>query len=754
MDKRFTSKAEKALNRSVLFAEELGHTYIGTEHILYALLEDEESCASRILKKNGIDQNGYLALIKKYSGTGTRTGLSSKDLTPRCRRILESSYDLSSRHNNSIIGTEHILFSLIDERDCIAVKLLKQQGADINSVKEQIFAIIKANENSLLAVKKDVRGPFLKQYGKNMTIIAKEGNYDPVIGRDKETERLIRVLSRKNKNNPCLIGEAGVGKTAIVEGLATRIACGNVPETLINRQIISVDLTSMVAGAKYRGDFEERIKNIIAEAAKDKSIILFIDEIHTIVGAGAAEGAIDAANILKPQLSRGEIQIIGATTFKEYHKYIEKDAALERRFQPIYVSEPNRDQSIEMLLGVKERYEFFHKVKITDEAIRCAVDLSLRYIHDRYLPDKALDVMDEACAYLLSRKDYKSLNTAYNMKQNINEDPPVLDSNCVSAVVSELSGVPVESFFKPFDYNTIESKLKNEVTGQEEAITSLVNSVRRTNLGINESVRPKGIFLFIGSSGVGKTHLAINLGKALFGDERAIVRLDMSEYSEKHSVSKLIGSPPGYQGHDDGGILTETIRRRPYALILLDEIEKAHTEVLNLFLQIADYGFLTDSSGRRIDFSNTYIVMTSNYGFNVGEDKKSAGFLNEDIKNDTEDFLKCRFKLEFINRIDEIIRFKDLTIENLEQIAAKRLDYLCNSLINRDIHITYDNDVPFIIAKNSYKKGLGARPVFRYIKNNVEIPLSEIIAINSPNILNIVSDSASLKIVEAETSIV
>lgn len=570
MSDRFTQKAENALNRSVKTAERLGHTYIGTEHLLLALAEDELSCAALILKKNEIDKDKISTFIKEYSGTGVKSTLSSKDLTPRARRILEASYNNAIQHGDGTIGTEHILLSLIEERDSVAIKLLKNMRADLGAIKDDVYTLMKSRELTVQKVKKESHSPILKQYGKNLCDLAKEGKFDPVIGRDAETDRVVRVLARKNKNNPCLIGEAGVGKTAIVEGLAQRIAKNEVPPALQGKSIISIDLTSMVAGAKYRGDFEDRIKNIINEVIKHKDIILFIDEIHTIVGAGAAEGAIDAANILKPQLARGDVQIIGATTFDEYRRYIEKDAALERRFQPIRINEPSERDTVDMLSALKSRYEEHHGVTIDDAAISECVTLSSKYINDRYLPDKAIDILDEACALTVNKYvffdksddiseqsdsfakkqhanilDIKRICEAeYPVKNHIterNERPRVTDS-IVRDVISEACGIPKDMIRKSINYSEIAERLNEAVIGQDEAINHLVSVIKRADLGFGKADRPRGILLFVGESGVGKTALATELAKCLYYGSSNLLRFDMSEYSERQSISKLIGS--------------------------------------------------------------------------------------------------------------------------------------------------------------------------------------------------------------------
>ncbi len=754
MSDRFTEKAECALNKSVKMAEKLGHTYIGSEHLLLALAEDELCCASLILKKNGLNKERISAIIKEYSGTGVRSKLSSKDLTPRARKILEGAYDNAMQYGGGTIGTEHILLALIDERDSVAIKLLRNMKADLNAIRDDIFTLIKSRERTMQKVRRDNLAPILKQYGKNLCELAKEGRFDPVIGRDAETDRVIRILSRKNKNNPCLVGEAGVGKTAIIEGLAQRIVCNDVPPALLGKTIISVDLTSMVAGAKYRGDFEDRIKSIVNEVVKNKDIILFIDEIHTIVGAGAAEGAIDASNILKPQLARGDVQIIGATTFDEYHKYIEKDSALERRFQPVRINEPNEKETISMLKALKSRYELHHGVSIDNDAIEECVTLSSKYINDRYLPDKAIDVLDEACAltanksavsqnkglifeqYIKSKTDeegsdidIKRISEAEYPDKNLyfdNASKPTVTNSIIKDVISEACGIPVSMLKKSVNYVDLENRLNEAVLGQREAVNKLVSALKRSDLGFNNSERPRGIFMFIGQSGVGKTALAIELEKNLFFNSSSLLRFDMSEYSEKQSISKLIGSPPGYVGHGDGGSLTEAVRRNPNSVVLFDEIEKADKEVLNILLQISDYGHLTDSCGRKVSFRNTVIIVTSNVG--TSQTTEAVGFGGSQTKTfNPISALKKYYKEEFINRFDEIIYFPPLDRETLEGIVTDKLDELACSISNKGYTFSYTKEVVTNIVLSAETKGLGARPLLRKIASEIEDKIIDLI---------------------------
>ncbi len=782
MKRRFTEKAEKALNDSVSIAELLGHTYIGTEHILLSLMKDEASCSSYILSKHGVDYNRLYRAVCDYSGAGVKSTLSVKDITPRARQVLENSYSNAEKFDAGIIGTDHILYSLLEEKNCVAVKLLRITGADIQEIRGELLNLLKNKEKHEKQKNDDLNAPFLKQYGKNLTELAKSNIFDPVIGREAETERIIRVLCRKNKNNPCLIGEAGVGKTAIIEGLALRIAKNEVPDFLKGKNIISVDLTSMVAGAKYRGDFEERIKNIVNEVAKNKSVILFIDEIHTIVGAGAAEGAIDAANILKPQLSRAEIQIIGATTFSEYHKYIERDPALERRFQPIKIEEPSAERTTQMLYGIKQRYEEHHGCIIEDSAIEGAVKFSVRYISDRFLPDKAIDLLDEACAYAISNKDIdnnlkktfnpeqslkkkedailaddynlavkiKELEDVYRTEYEVNHglsqglDKPRVTLQSVKAVVSEITGI--SSIEDTRNYPLLEERLNNKVVGQSMAIHTLVGAIKRYELGLVNIDRPKGIFLFTGPSGVGKTSLASALAKELFPADSSFIRLDMSEYSEKYSVSKLIGSPPGYVGSDEGGKLTEAIRRNPNALILLDEIEKADKDVINLFLQMFDYGMLTDSQGRTVSFRNVYIIMTTNI-YRKSSVGGSLGFVSNYNEIDARALLDGYFKPEFINRIDEVILFERLSQNAILDIAKKHVEELYTRLNDRGVSIKYSADLLEYIINNCDATKYGARSIIRFVHSVIENKISDML------LERIDCKSIYIKIVEDEITL-
>lgn len=765
MNSRFTQKAEIALNKSVIIAEELGHTYIGTEHILIAISEDESSCASVIMKKFSLTNIKIYDSVKRYSGVGKRTQLTSKETTPRCRKILENSYKNAKKFSSEKIGTEHLLLSILEEKESVALKILNFINVNVLELKDDTIAFLRTSEKTLQRKKSSpeaTTSPFLKKYAKNMNKAAISKGYDPVIGREGEIDRLIRILSRRNKNSPCLIGEAGVGKTAVVEGLAQKIADGDAPGFLRGKAIYSVDFTAMIAGAKYRGDFEERIKGLIDEARENPDIILFIDEIHTIVGAGSAEGAIDAANIMKPELARGDIRVIGATTLTEYKKYIEKDSALERRFQPIIIEEPSRDKAINILYGLKYKYEEHHGVVIDDSAIEAAVDLSIKYITDRFLPDKAIDILDEACAkesisssdknqektryyYDKLRQSYSCgfefcENDIFDKEESLDQsivtdeavdylksygDLPMVTANDIYDVVSEIIGSDNinNAFYSKI--NDVFEYLTRRVIGQDDAIKALSDSIMRSSCGLCSPDKPKGIFLFVGSSGVGKTELAKECANILFESDDALIRLDMSEYSESYSTSKLIGSAPGYVGYDERITVFEKIRKRPNCVLLLDEIEKAHPDVISLFLQIFDYGFIKDSTGKKINFRNTYIIMTSNVGSNLS--CSGVGFMENRKSFDLDGALKSTFKSEFINRIDEIILFNNLCEDNLATITSNKLDKALSRLKDFPFDFSICDDVISYIAKKALQKGMGARPIDRIISKEIEAPLAKLI---------------------------
>lgn len=774
MSNRFTDKAEKALNNAQKSAESYGHTYIGSEHLLLALSLDSLSCSFAILSKCGITKEKIEAGIKEYSGVGAKNTLTSKDMTPRCRKIIENSYKNMLKYSSQKIGTEHILLSILEQKDSVAVKILEYCNTDICTVKDEVITFLRATDR-IPQSKKTSDGFFhLSQYGKNLTLLAKDGKLDPVIGRDTETERLIRILSRRSKNNPCLIGEAGVGKTAIVEGLAMRIARGKVPDSLKEKTIYSIDLTSMIAGAKYRGDFEERIKATISEAAKNDCVILFIDEIHTIVGAGSAEGAIDAANILKPELARSRIQLIGATTLGEYRKHIEKDPALERRFQPLLVEETSTDATVRILRELKSSYEKHHSVSIDDDALVSAVHLAERYIQDRFLPDKALDLIDEACAkvslssldiskeiadleekikQISSEKEDAVKNKKFGLAENLHKreseyikeleeetkkrntsiSRKCVKSDDVKLIITEMTGISLGDIDEGFTQDTLRERLSEEVIGQDNAIELLTSAVLRSKIGLSDPRRPRGVFLFLGESGVGKTALGYALAKVLFSERESLIKLDMSEFGEPHSVSKIIGSPPGYVGYEEGGALCEKIRRHPYSVVMFDEIEKASSEVQNLLLQIMDEGALTDSTGRKVSFKDSYIIMTSNIGAEGFNKNLHTGFIESSDNSQRSmviEKLKEHLKPEFINRIDEIIPFSKLSIETLSKIADNFLRKLKSRLNSIGVEFTYTDDVCKYIAHKGRESGFGARPISRLITQEIENKLTVILIDN------------------------
>ena len=777
----FTTKANEVLNLAIKSAETYGHNYIGTEHILVGLLSTDSTVPA--LTNNGVTYEGVDSLIREEIGVGNPTSLTPDDFTPRAKRIIEISFQIARTMRNSYVSVEHILAALLKEEDSYAVKFINELGTDSQRILDDLITDLSSNSydsNQQSGSKKKGKSktPTLDEFGKNLTELAKQGKIDPVIGREKEIKRVIQILSRRNKNNPCLIGEPGVGKTAIAEGLALKIVNGEVPEMLANKTIYSLDLTSMVAGTKYRGDFEERIKKAMDEVKDNKDVILFIDEIHNIMGAGAAEGAVDAANILKPSLARGEIQVIGATTISEYRKNIEKDAALERRFQPVTVGEPTEEETVEILKGLRDKYEAHHKVKITDEAIDSAVKLSSRYINDRFLPDKAIDLIDEAAsvvrlnAYTLPQNlkdmedEIKRLNAekqdavnnqkfedAAKFRDKANELTKLLDdekskwrnssnhdvkavsSDEIAQVVSSWTGVPVSQLTKEESERLLnmENILHERIVGQDKAVSAISKAIRRGRVGLKNPNRPIGSFIFLGPTGVGKTELCKSLAEAMFGDENAIIKLDMSEYMEKHTVSKLIGAPPGYVGFDEGGQLTEKIRRKPYSVVLFDEIEKAHPDVFNMLLQILEDGVLTDSQGRKVSFKNAIIIMTSNVGASkITDEKLALGFVQEDGKKlSIEDLvmpdLKKTFKPEFLNRLDDIIVFNQLEQSDIEEIAKRMLKSLQKRTHNLGIELDFTDAAITELAKEGFDKTYGARPLRRAIQSKIEDKLSELI---------------------------
>ena len=811
---KFTSRAKKAIELAQDEAINLGHNYIGTEHILYGLVREGAGVASKVLQNQGVTPNDVENKIIDMIGKEVITSQETLGFTPRSKRVIENSFIEARKLGYDYIGTEHLLIGILREGDSIAVRILLDLNVDLPRLYNEIVTVINEAEDVSKggATNSKQTGsynstPTLNQFGEDLTKKAKEGKLDPVVGRSKEIERVIQILSRRTKNNPCLIGEPGVGKTAIVEGLAQKINLGDVPEVLKNKRVVSLDISGMVAGAKYRGDFEERIKKALGEVKKAGDVILFIDEIHTIVGAGSAEGAIDAANILKPMLARGEIQLVGATTIGEYRKYIEKDSALERRFSPVTVNEPTEKDTIIILKGIRDKYEAHHNVKITDEAIEAAVTLSERYINDRFLPDKAIDLIDEASSKArlqtynepeelknmqeeidritkdkeeavrsqkfekaaTLRDEEKALKEKYEEKekswknQNTKKVVKITEEN-IADVISLWTGIPAKKISEDENQRlrNLEKSLHERVIGQNEAVEAVSKAIRRGRVGLKDPNRPIGSFLFLGPTGVGKTELSKALAESLFGDESAMIRIDMSEYMEAHSVSKLIGSPPGYVGFEEGGQLTEKIRRKPYAVILFDEIEKAHPDVMNMLLQILDDGRLTDSNGRTVNFKNTVIIMTSNIGARIITDKKTLGFSNEGNKDKNEQMeyentkkevmaeLKREFRPEFINRIDEIIVFHKLNDEEISKIIELMLNEVSKRMKEQKYEIEFDGKVKDLIAKKGIDKSFGARPLKRTIQNLVEDKIAEAILdgkIKRGKLVKVTADDEKVEII-------
>ena len=777
---RFTESAQKVMLLAQQEAQKLRHNYVGTEHLLLGLLEEDEGIAAQSLKNAGLNVDILREQIVKAVGYGSyETDILG--FTPRTKRVFELGFLEARNLGNNYIGTEHILLGLLEEGEGVAVVVLRSLGVDVEKLREDVIEML--TENNMKASQGDGRGksstPNLDKYSSDLNKLAKDGKIDPVIGRTKEIERVIQVLSRRTKNNPCLIGEPGVGKTAIAEGLAQKIIEGKVPDMIKDKRVVSLDLASMIAGAKYRGEFEERFKAVMKELKESKDVILFIDELHTIVGAGAAEGAIDASNILKPVLARGELQIIGATTTDEYRKHIEKDSALERRFQPIMVEEPTIEDTIKILEGLRDRYEAYHRVKITDEGIKAAVELSARYITDRFLPDKAIDLMDEAASMVrlksittpnglksledkleelsqekeeaINNQNYEKAAKVRDMERKIKAemefkksqwDKEKKDSNIevgydeIAAVVSNWTGIPVNKMTMEESQRllNLEKVLHEKVVGQDEAVESVSRAVRRARVGLKDPKKPIGTFIFVGPTGVGKTYLAKALAEALFGDEDAMIRVDMSEYMEKYSVSKLIGSPPGYVGYDEGGQLTEMVRRRPYSVILFDEIEKAHPDVFNVLLQILDDGRLTDSKGRTVDFKNTVIIMTSNVGATLLKKQNVLGFTRqssekkeeyEKMKETIQAELRRTFRPEFLNRIDDIIIFHSLNETQVKEIVDIMIKNLQKRLKEMDINVKISDETRTFISKKGFDPEFGARPLERVIRSMIEDQLAE-----------------------------
>lgn len=779
----FTEKANKSLNAAVKAAEDLGHTYIGSEHILLGLLSDTSTVAGAVLAAHNITYADIEDELKRSIGVGVPTELQPDDFTPRSKNILETSVAFARQMGQQLVGTEHVLLAIAREGSCSATLLLSRAGVSMQDIVNDVSKALMGGTANAGTDNKDggkENESMLSQFGRDLTKLAKDGKIDPVIGRQKEIERVIQILSRRTKNNPCLIGEPGVGKTAIAEGLALKIVSGEVPELLKDKKIYSLDLTGMVAGTKYRGDFEERIKKVIDEVKNANDVILFIDEVHTLIGAGSAEGAADAANILKPSLARGELQIIGATTIEEYRKHIEKDAALERRFQPVMVDEPSQEEAIEILKGIKDKYEAHHKVKITDEAIESAVKLSTRYIGDRYLPDKAIDLIDEAASRVRLRSytapsDLKELEdkkksveaeklSAVNAQEferaaALRDEERKLDKEIkdkkenwhdmagkshdevtpadIADIVSSWTGVPVTQLSTEESDRLLhmEDELHRRIVGQDEAVEAVSRAIRRGRVGLKDPKKPIGSFIFLGPTGVGKTELCKALAAAMFGDENAMIRLDMSEYMEKHTVSRLIGSPPGYVGYDEGGQLTEKVRRKPYSVVLFDEIEKAHPDVFNMLLQILDDGVLTDGQGRRVDFKNCIIIMTSNVGAKlISQKQKAFGFAagakeleqnEKEIKDAVMGELRNTFRPEFLNRVDDIIVFQRLTKENIKEIASRLLAVLQKRVEDMGIEVTFSDEAVSKIADAGFDDVYGARPLKRAIQSRIEDALSE-----------------------------
>ena len=787
MMERYTPQAQEALGLALGVAETLNHGYVGTEHLLIGLLQEGTGVAAKVLEENGVEEDRVIELVSQLIAPNPTVQTADRTAyTPRARRVIENSYREAVRFKAAQIGTEHILIAMLREGDCVASRLLNTIGVNIQKLYIDLLAAMgedaPAAKDDLQGARAGKRGnatPTLDSYSRNLTQLATAGKLDPVIGREQEIQRVIQILSRRTKNNPCLIGEPGVGKTAVVEGLAQMIASGDVPETIADKRVVTLDLSGMVAGSKYRGEFEERIKKVISEVVESGDVLLFIDEIHTIIGAGGAEGALDASNILKPSLARGEIQLIGATTINEYRKYIEKDSALERRFQPVTVDEPTEEESVAILKGLRSRYEEHHKVEITDNALEAAVKLSSRYINDRFLPDKAIDLIDEAASKVrlqnytkpdkikvyeaeidgleeakeeaIKKEAYEKAGEIKKKQEKLREKITqtmekwqkdkeskklIVSDNEIADVVSGWTRIPVRKLAEEESerLRNLEGILHQRVVGQEEAVTAISKAIRRGRVGLKDPKRPIGSFLFLGPTGVGKTELSKALSEAMFGTENALIRVDMSEYMEKHSVSKMIGSPPGYVGYDEGGQLSEKVRRNPYSVILFDEIEKAHPDVFNILLQVLDDGHITDAQGRKIDFKNTIIIMTSNAGAENIISPKRLGFgMVSDAKADytfmkdrVMDEVKRLFKPEFLNRIDEIIVFHQLTREHIKGIADIMLGTIskrCKEQLGIGLEVT-DSAREHLIDKG-YDDKYGARPLRRTIQNLVEDRMAE-----------------------------
>ena len=784
MAELYTKQAKNVLQAAADSARQNNHGYIGTEHLLMGLLEEAEGTAGMVLAEFGADRERLVSLIDRLITPEGAVLTAEPGYTPRAEKVLKNSREEADHFGSRTIGTEHILIGMLKEPDCVGTRLLYTMGINIQRLYAGVLAAMGEDQN-----REELQGqrgkaaeggtPTLDAYSRDLTEMAGQGKLDPVVGREQEIDRIIQILSRRTKNNPCLMGEPGVGKTAVVEGLAQRIAWGLVPDTIRNKRIVVLDLSGMVAGSKYRGEFEERIKHVVREVMENRNILLFIDEIHTIIGAGGAEGALDASNILKPSLSRGEIQLTGATTTEEYRKYIEKDAALERRFQPVLVEEPTAEQTVEILKGLRPYYEKHHRVEITDEALDAAVKMSIRYIHDRFLPDKAIDLIDESASRVqlggykvpehilefeknlklvmqskeeaIKAGDFETARSCQQRQEELQKELKTarekFEKRCrgkklqvtaesVSRIVAGWTRIPVEKIAEGESKRLarLEQILHKRVVGQDEAVTAVAKAIRRGRVGLKDPGRPVGSFLFLGPTGVGKTELSKALAEAVFGDEQAMIRVDMSEYMEKHSVSKLIGSPPGYVGYEEGGQLSEKVRRNPYSVILLDEIEKAHPDVFNILLQVLDDGHITDSQGRKVDFKETCIIMTSNAGAQSIIEPRRLGFLSqEDEKKDYEymkgqvmEEVRRMFKPEFLNRIDETIVFHALTKENMKKIVnilLRDLEKRCREQM--DIRLRVSDKVKEHLIETSYDNKYGARPLKRAIQGQLEDPLAE-----------------------------
>ena len=791
MMQRFTDDAQRVLSLAQEAALELGHDYVGTEHVLIGLIKVKNGVAAKALEELGLVTEDIFEAVEQHVGRGNKKATSIY-MTPRVKHVLELAIQVANHMNHNYVGTEHILLGLLSDGSGVAVAILRAMNIRSNDIVEAIRSILGSNKGSNNGGQEGLNSNNdlgeLSDFATDLNESAKQGKIDPVIGRDTEIQRVIQILSRRTKNNPVLIGEPGVGKTAIAEGLAQRIVTGNVPEILRNKRIISISIGSMLAGAKYRGEFEERLKKAIDEVQQHDDMIIFIDEIHTLVGAGATEGAMDAANILKPALARGEFQVIGATTLDEYKKHIEKDAALERRFQPVQVGEPNEEDALEILKGLRDRYEAFHKAKITDEALKAAVSLSNRYITDRFLPDKAIDVVDEAASKVRMkvfsaapdvkaledrlntvkkekeaavtsqdfekaaklRDEEKSLSKEIDDKKSVAKEKSdqklIVTEEDIATVVAQWTGIPVAKIAEEESETLLhlEEELHKRVVGQDEAVTAVAKAVRRARAGLKDPKRPIGSFLFLGPTGVGKTELARALASSLFGDESAMIRLDMSEYMEKHTVSRLVGAPPGYVGYEEGGQLTDAVRRKPYSVILLDEVEKAHADFFNILLQVLDDGRLTDSQGRTVDFRNTVIIMTSNLGAKaLHKNSPELGFLAakkadsnvdenkgidfKEAKKSVMDAVKRHFRPEFLNRIDEMIVFHPLTEEDLKEIVTILMSDVTKRLEERDLHLEITPEAMKLLVKEGSDFTMGARPLKRAIQRLIEDPVSDLI---------------------------